>query len=268
VKCDPNVVFEGSIPKHYDRLLGPTLFEPFADDIVVRLRRTRPKNLLEIASGTGILTPKLRQAFPNTRIVATDLNPAMLEFAQRKFTSGEDVTWQEADASELPFSSDAFDTVVCQFGLMFVPDKQAAMREAHRVLNRGGVFLFNVWDSMDQNAFARIAHETIASFFHVAPPTFYEIPFSFYEADLIRRLLNDCGFKSIESSLVKLPCCANSAADFAVGVVRGNPVATAIQELGVDVDRVVQTVRTAIAERFGSTSVESTMQVWVWRAVA
>jgi ubiquinone/menaquinone biosynthesis C-methylase UbiE len=148
VKCDPNVVFEGSIPKHYDRLLGPTLFEPFADDIVVRLRRTRPKNLLEIASGTGILTPKLRQAFPNTRIVATDLNPAMLEFAQRKFTSGEDVTWQEADASELPFSSDAFDTVVCQFGLMFVPDKQAAMREAHRVLNRGGVFLFNVWDSM------------------------------------------------------------------------------------------------------------------------
>src|SRR5438552_6558465 len=101
----------------------------------------------------------------------------MLEFAKRKFAASKNLQWQIADASALPFSDDSFDAVVCQFGLMFVPDKQSAVRECHRVLTSGGGFLFNVWDSIDRNPIAQITHKTVASFFDKDPPTFYEIPF-------------------------------------------------------------------------------------------
>jgi len=201
------------------------------------------------------------------RLVATDLNPGMLAFAQAKFRANKNLVWQEADAGTLPFPGSSFDAIVCQFGLMFVPDKESAMCESYRVLNAEGVFLFNVWDSIERNPIGRIAHQTIASFFDRDPPNFYELPFGFYEADRIRALLQRAGFKSIEASLVTLPCRSSSAADLAIGLVRGNPVSTAIEERGVDVDKVIRAVSQKIAEDCGSAPVESTMQAFVWPAV-
>jgi ubiquinone/menaquinone biosynthesis C-methylase UbiE len=140
----------------------------------------------------------------------------MLAFAQGKFGAIEDLEWQVADASALSFSDGSFDAVVCQFGLMFVPDKESAMRECYRILSSGGVFLFNVWDSIEHNPFGQIAHKTIATFFEHDPPNFYELPFSFYDADLIRGLLQRAGFMAIEASLVTLPCRSPSASEFAI----------------------------------------------------
>ncbi len=268
MKRDPNVIFEGSIPENYDRYLGPALFEPFANDMAARLQRERPRNVLELACGTGILTSRLRDSLaPAVELVATDLNPAMFAFAQGKFSAKQNIKWQQADVVALPFPDGSFDAVVCQFGLMFVPDKQTAMRECYRVLSPRGVFLFNVWDSIERNPIGRIAYQTIASFFDRDPPNFYELPFGFYEADRIRGLLQRAGFKAIEASLVTLPCRSSSAADLAIGLVRGNPVSTAIEERGVDVDKVIRAVSQKIAEHCGSAPAESTMQGFVWRAV-
>src|SRR5437588_12891721 len=114
---DRNVLFQGAVPENYDRYLGPVIFEPWAEEIVTR---------------------RWRDALPaSTEIVATDLNPDMFEFAKAKFRKGENVHWQQADASALPFPDASFDAVVCQFGFMFVPDKAAGMRESHRVLRSG-----------------------------------------------------------------------------------------------------------------------------------
>jgi ubiquinone/menaquinone biosynthesis C-methylase UbiE len=259
-------VFGGSIPENYDRSLGPSFFEPFAKDMAARLDPKRHRNVLEIACGTGIVTRRIRDRLsPEARLVATDLNPAMLALAQTK--SVENVTWQEADASTLPFADGSFDAVVCQFGVMFFPDKEAAMLETHRVLNSGGAFLFSVWDSFEVNPAARVTHETIASFFDRDPPSFYQTPFGFHDAELIRHLLRKAGFEGIEISVVPLPCRSASAAEFATGLVRGNPVATAIEERGVRVERVERAVEKEIGERFGVAPVETTMQALVCRAV-
>ena len=268
MKRDPNVIFEGSMPENYDRYLGPVLFKPFAKDMAARLKHEQPRNVLEVACGTGMLTRRLRDSLASAaRLVATDLNPGMLAFAQSKFSANENLEWQEADAGELPFDDGLFDAVVCQFGLMFVPDKESVMRESYRILSPGGVFLFNVWDSIERNPFGQIAHRTIASFFEHGPPSFYELPFGFYDADLIRGLLERAGFKAIEATLVKLPCLSSSAAEFGIGLVRGNPVSTAIQERGVEIDDVIRAVTREIAQHYGAAPVESTMQAFVWRAI-
>src|SRR5206468_6656734 len=178
---DRNVLFQGAVPENYDRHLGPVIFEPCAEDLVSRLANKKYERVLEIACGTRIVTRRLRDVLPATiEIVATDLNSDMFEFAKPKFRDAENVIWQKADASALPFPDCSFDAAICQFGVMFVPDKGAAMRESYRVLRSGGVFLFNVWDSFEVNPFGQIAHATIASFFDRNPPRFYEIPFGFH----------------------------------------------------------------------------------------
>src|SRR5262245_9630966 len=265
---DRNVLFQGAIPENYDRYLGPVIFEPWAQDLVSRLANRKSERVLEIACGTGIVTRRLRDALPvTTEIVATDLNSDMFEFAKPKFRKDENVIWQQVDASALSFPDCSFDAVVCQFGVMFVPDKASAMRESYRVLRGDGVFLFNVWDSFAMNPFGQIAHAAIASFFDRNPPRFYEIPFGFHDSTIIRKLLQDAGFEKIESFSETKPCRSRSAREFATGLVRGNPVSAEATERGVDPENVIAAVAKRIAERFGDAPVESTMRAIVWQAM-
>lgn len=169
--------FVGSIPENYDRGLGPHIFLDYAEDLAGRAADAKPSDVLEIATGTGILTRKLRDSLaPTTRLVATDLNPPMLAVAKRKFTQGEKVAFEPADAMGLPFEDAEFDLIVCQFGVMFFPDKRAAFREAGRVLRSGGSYLFNAWGSMSANPYCEIAQDVVAQFFrtiHLASTRFH-----------------------------------------------------------------------------------------------
>ena len=116
--------FIGNIPQHYDQGLGPIIFAEYAADIARRAAASRPARVLETAAGTGIVTRKLRDALPgDTQLTATDLNPPMLDMARAKFRPGEQVGFQPADAVALPFADQSFDAIVCQFGVMFFPDK-------------------------------------------------------------------------------------------------------------------------------------------------
>src|SRR3954464_9469223 len=82
------------------------------------------------------------------------------------------VEWRQADAMQLPFEDAAFDAVVCQFGAMFFPEKTKAFSEVRRVLRPGGVFVFNVWDHIEENEFAATIMIALASVFPNDPPRF------------------------------------------------------------------------------------------------
>src|SRR5713101_996481 len=139
-------VFAGSIPKLYDTHLVPLIFEPYAADLVNRLRSRSLSRVLEIAAGTGVVTRALASVLPaSVSIIATDLNQAMVDQASVVGTK-RTVEWRQADAMQLPFPDGTFDAVVCQFGVMFFPEKSKALGEFHRVLRPGGTLLFNVWD--------------------------------------------------------------------------------------------------------------------------
>lgn len=167
---DENVAkFVGSIPDFYDRGLGPVLFADFAADMAQRAKALEPKLVVETAAGTGILTRALRDALPGrTKIIATDLNPPMLEVARRKFARGEPVVLQPADAMNLGFDDECCDLLVSEFGLMFYPDKDASHREVFRVLEDGGHYLLSVWDS---HAFNRSVRRSIGCWANSSPTT-------------------------------------------------------------------------------------------------
>jgi len=139
--ADRNAAFEGTIPQHYDRYLGPLLFHPYADDLAARLVPKPDVRVLEIACGTGLVTRRLLDRLGGSgSILATDLNEAMLAYARSQVVAAPGLQWRQADAVKLPLPDRSFDAVVCQFGLMFFPDKAAALREAFRVLRPGGRF--------------------------------------------------------------------------------------------------------------------------------
>src|SRR6266851_4342243 len=169
---DTDKVFTGSIPKLYETYLVPLIFEPYAADLVSRVVSRSPSRVLEIAAGTGVVTRKLAPVLPESvSIVATDLNQPMLDLASEVGTK-RPVEWRQADAMQLPFESGVFDAVVCQFGVMFFPEKSKAFSEARRVLKSGGAFMFNVWDRIEENEFADTVTTALESVFPNDPPRF------------------------------------------------------------------------------------------------
>ena len=162
---DADRVFQGSIPALYDQHLGPLIFVPYADDLASRLADMQHGRILETAAGTGMVTRALVSSLPESvSIMATDLNQPMLDHASSQLPSTR-VTWRQADAQHLPFLDGEFDAVVCQFGVMFFPDKPRAFSEAYRVLKPGGRFLFNVWDRIEENEFSDIVVKSVATLF-------------------------------------------------------------------------------------------------------
>ena len=266
---DQNVAFVGSIPENYDRYLGPALFEPYAFDLAERVKVSDNASVLEIACGTGILTRILRNRLPATaKLVATDLNDAMMQFAAKKFRAEENISFKQADATALPFPVSSFDAVVCQFGLMFVPDKKGALDEARRVLIPGGSFVFNVWDAIEFNELAWIAHTTIAKFFDRDPPMFYQTPFGMHDTEEIVALLEDAGFQELDISLLKLPSISSSANEVAQGLIRGNPVIMAIEERASSgAAEIERAVAAEVAARCGDMPVKARMQAFVCKCL-
>ena len=260
--------FVGDIPEHYDLVLGPVIFAGYAEDLAQRVEARNPTLLLEIAAGTGILSRQLRDRLPaSVRMTVTDLNAPMLERAQTKFRPGEQVEFQTADAMVLPFRDNSFDAVVCQFGVMFFPDKDRCNREVFRVLEPGGSYLFNTWGSHADNPYGRIAHETVASFFPDDPPQFYKVPFSCPDPEPIRASLAEAGFVDIETVFVERQREIPDAKAFARGLVYGNPTIAEVRARGgVDPDKLVDAIAEALRHEFGPDPGHMPIKVLVFEA--
>ena len=239
-----------SIPQHYDRGLGPVLFAEFGDRIARRAASYDPGRVLETAAGTGIVTRRLRDVLPaSARLVATDLNAAMIDVARAKFGRDELVEFRPADATALPFADTSFDAVVCQFGVMFFPDKLKSYREARRLLADGGRYLFNVFDTLAFNPCPRVVSELLTSIFEIDPPPFLQVPYGYASLDPIVAALREAGFRDIRIDVMNLKSRVDDPAAFAAAFVLGSPMADQIRARGIDPLELVTPVETILRDQ-------------------
>jgi SAM-dependent methyltransferase len=258
--------FAGSIPQLYEQYLVPLIFEPYARDMATQVANLQPSSVLEVAAGTGVVTRQLAAALPPTvSIVATDLNQPMLDHAASIGTARA-VEWRQADAMRLPFPDEAFDAVVCQFGVMFFPDKAVAMSEARRVLRKDGTFIFNVWDAIEQNEFADAVTNALAGVFPSQPPRFLaRVPHGYHDQAVIGSDLARGGFAASATfhTITRLSC-ADSPRIPAVAYCQGTPLRNEIEARDTArLDEATNTATGAIARQFGARRVEGRIQAHV-----
>lgn len=262
---DADKVFAGSIPEIYDQFLVPLIFEPYAVDLAQRLAAFKPSRVLETAAGTGVLTRAIASRLPKADLVATDLNQPMLDRAAMRLKAPK-VEWRQADALALPFDDQTFDAVVCQFGVMFFPDKVRGYSEVRRVLTRGRPFLFNAWDRIEMNELVAVVSDALAELYPDDPPRFMaRTPHGYHDRDLIRRQLGEAGFIDIEIDAVSATSRVASARDAAFAYCQGSPWRGEIEARGgpVGLQKATQYAADALAARFGKGAIEGSIAALV-----
>jgi SAM-dependent methyltransferase len=249
----------------YDQFLVPAVFHPYADDLAARIAQLRPRAVLELAAGTGVLTTELASRLPDSDITATDLNLAMVEVGARNVPAA---TWRQADAMHLPFHDGSFDLVACQFGVMFLPDRPAVYAGIARLLRPGGRFLFNTWGPLATCEVEAAVIAALADTFPADPPTFLaRVPHGYHDEQLIRSDLMSAGFGNVEVDNVALACTGKTAAELARGYCRGTPLRPEIEARG-DLDTTTAAVATSLERQFGTGPVVGQMAALVVSARA
>lgn len=265
-----DTVFSGSIPDLYNRLMVPLIFEPYAQDLARRAAQAYPDAVLETAAGTGVVTRSLAEALDGARIVATDLNQPMLDFARSHHPQADRVEWRQADALALPFDDRRFDVVLCQFGAMFFPDKLQGYREARRVLKPGGVYLLNVWDRIEENDFADVVTSALAERFSDDPPRFLaRTPHGYHDTARIVSELRAAGFSDIHCDAVDAVSKAETAQVPAIAYCHGTPLRNEIEARDPEgLEPATRLAEAALIRKFGAGPIEGRIRAYVFTAKA
>jgi len=258
--------FTDEVAERYDRLMVPLFFRPYAEELAGHAREFRPTRILETAAGTGILTEALVAAVPNAEITATDLQP-MLDVAADRV--GTNVQFIQADAEHLPFTSDTFDLVVCEFGAMFFPDKVRGHQEARRVLVAGGHYLLAIWDAIERNAITHAAQQALIEALPDDPPMFMrDGPFGYHDPKKIRRDLKEAGFERVGIETVQLRSRSPSAKDAGAALFYGSPMGVEVQQRSPEkVERVAQAVCDALKPFEGENGLDAAMSAHIIIAI-
>jgi ubiquinone/menaquinone biosynthesis C-methylase UbiE len=259
--------FSGTVPQNYDDLLGPFLFEPYALELVQRVVHSGAKDILELACGTGRVTKHLVDNIPKgSYLTATDLNPDMLAIAKTR-VSGSTLRWEKVDMTAIPYLNSSYDLIICQFGLMLVPDKIKALAEIFRVLRPGGKLIFSVWSKIENNQVWDISSKIFNSFFGETAWDIYQGPFSMHDSQTGINLLKHAGFEKIKVDDVLIMAETTDADIAAKGFIQGLPIAGLAGERGADLlPEIQEKLRTELIKKLGDRPLKSSLDAWVFEA--
>lgn len=223
--------FGDETARNYERGFVPAIGAPFAADLVAAAALREGERVLDVACGTGIVARLAAdQVAPGGTVSGLDINPAMLSVARSVAeSSGRSIRWYESSAEAMPLPDAAFDVVFCQLGLMFIPDRKAAVREMRRVLVPGGRALVStarpnaLFDAMDEAMARHIGDEAAA---------FVRQVFSLPDPAAHERLLHDAGFRDAQARVERKNIPLPPARDFLWGYIRATPLAATVAQAG------------------------------------
>lgn len=184
--------------ENYEKRVVTYTTGPFTAILLEHANPQPGERVVDIACGTGVVA---RQAAPRVGrtgdIIGVDINPAMLAVARSlPVQEGASIDWREGSALELPLPDEAFDLVLCQAGLQFVPDRLKALQEMHRILRPGGRVALSVWRSPEHNPVSQLIWGTIARYLNTNI-TVLTPAMSLGDAEELSRLLTSAGFADV-----------------------------------------------------------------------
>lgn len=187
-------------PETYEQYIVPTWMADWSSDLIEAGGVGPKKRVLDAACGTGIIARKAAGLVGESgRIAALDFNEGMLRVA-RECAAREGVTaieWYQSDVSRMPFSTGEFDTVLCQQGLQFFPDKAAALREMKRVLAPEGRLALSVWGRPEKSPHVLVIFDVFSEFFGEDSTTVFKVACSLSNHQVLQNLVQDAGFSDI-----------------------------------------------------------------------
>lgn len=223
--------FGGAPADNYQRFFVPSIGAPLADDLIGVAGLQPGQRVLDVACGTGVVTQLAAERVgASGEVSGLDVNPGMLAVARSQTPPEVSIDWYEASAESMPFADGAFDVVLCQMGLQFVPDKPAALREMRRVLDTGGRALVSV-PGPRPPIFAIMA-DSLARHLSPQAAAFVDLVFSMHDADELAELMRSAGFSEVDvqrtSKTLRLP----PPAEFLWQYVHSTPIAEAAGQAG------------------------------------
>jgi ubiquinone/menaquinone biosynthesis C-methylase UbiE len=164
----------GNAAELYEDVLVPTVFRPWATDLLELADLQHGERVLDVACGTGIVARlAAEQVGIAGEVTGLDLNAGMLRVARSlPAPPGAPVTWVEGSALAMPLPNASFDVVLCQQGFQFFPDQAAGLQELKRVLVPGGRMLLSIWEGATPytSAMAAAVQKHVGPCTHETPP--------------------------------------------------------------------------------------------------
>ncbi|WP_043343595.1 class I SAM-dependent methyltransferase [Belnapia moabensis] len=220
----------GDAPKAYTHYLYP-LMAPFTDELIRDARCEEGDRVLDVACGTGFVAKRIAAVSGvQCKISGLDLNEPMLNVARQE----PGIEWYLGSVAEMPFPDKSFDVVLCQQGLQYFPDRQAAIREMARVLAPGGRLSLNVWGALERQPVILALGDAIKKFLGPTAAEWMTLAYSLNTAEELHSLARDAGLKQakvrFETRTIRYP----DAAALATGFMQATPAAGLFAALADD----------------------------------
>ena len=237
MNTQPHWQFVGSVPENYERYLVPSIFAPWANDLVEIAALEPGQRVLDIACGTGVVArTAARRLGSRGNVIGLDLSAPMLAVARSAAAAeGATIEWREGSALQLLFSDKAFDVVFCQQGLQFFPDRPAAMCEMYRVLTPGGKLVLSIWRGIERSPGFAVLAEALTR--HVSPQAGALLksgPFGLSTTEELGNLIAGAGFRDINIRSAAKVLHFPSSDEFVLGYAAGSALAGSVAGLGHD----------------------------------
>lgn len=216
--------FTGRAAENYERYFVPAIGAPVADELLTAATLQPGERVLDVGCGTGLIARRAATAVGESGTVAgVDVAPDMIELARTIPVDGAPTEWHVGDAAALPFPDDSFDVVLCQMTLMFVPDRQVAVDEIHRVLTPGGRVVINTPGPI-QPTFELLEQAIVT---HISPDLagFVRMVFSMHDPAEHETLLQGSGFTDVATRTYTADFDLPSPADFLWQYINLTPMA-------------------------------------------